>query len=364
MSTTSIFIDPLNGTDAAGKGAIGDPYKSTQYALDNVTGVSSWPVQFNIKSGAPDVLGASLDISTFSSNNATLSSTRQMVFSGYDNTENDGGKGVLDGDGTYSIIYSTTQQFIHFIDIDMGNCGSNVIYRLYYYSHLIRCVCHGSSAKSAVRNAAYSLIDNCHFYDIGNSSNDTDNYGVFGYHVYNCYLENLVSQNYTSRGFYAGYECNHNIFITDVPSASYGYYTHTNGVLMNNVVLALVPSGSIAIYMSGTTGTACNNIIVGYSNGGTAFYNVSPDYTPVVKSNAIYNCTNLSYYTRSVDQHDLDNEILDSDPFVRSGPMTFENRLNYFEPLDVGNVWGGSIPRGCRRDKGAVQHKDNVYVVF
>jgi len=358
---SSIFIDPADGSDSPGNGAIGDPYKTTQYAIESETGVS-WPVYFNIKSSAADVLTGDLKTSmaTFHSNNNTNGSDRQVIFRGYDSTENDGGKGILDGDGSYSIFYDDRSgadfRHTHFLDLELRNTGSNDVIRTSHYCTIARCIIHNCAGTYGIYTYPYSSVTDCYFYDCDTS------YMAFAYNVFGCFCYSFLP-NDTSTCIRARNGCCNNIMVGD-GTAFRGIRAYYDAEVWNNTIISLNNSSSYAIYFDYYRGCAVNNLIVGFSNGGTGIFGDEPESTYNIVGNSFYNCTTTVGEDGSFNSYDLQNETLASDPLMRVGDPIYENRFNYFEPLNVGKVWGGSYPWGCRRDRGAVQHKDNVYVVF
>jgi len=364
---TSIFIDPLNGTDAAGKGAIGDPYKSTSYALRNHTH-SSFPVYVNVRDTTPDIITENLcsALAQYHTNSGKInSSTQQVIFRGYSNTENDGGKGVLDGDGTYPIFAVLTRsspylyRYVSFLDLEIRNSGSERLIDLDYYSIISRCIFHNCTNQYPVYAYPYSSAYDCYMYNCGDGSNG---YGLLCHNITKCFCYNF-GPNYAKYPIYARNGAFNNIVVTDRSNGG-GIYCTYDGTICNNTVLALNPSSSNGIVLAGTNGRAYNNIIVGFSDGGYAIYGGSTSYNYDCIGNSYYNCTTTLYRVDTFNTYNRGNEELDSDPLARVGNPTCENRFNYFEPLDVGSVWNGSFPFGSRIDRGAVQHKDNVYVVF
>ncbi len=117
MAQTQTYVDPSINANS-GTGTVGDPYGDLQYALDTMTRDSTDGDQINIKAGTAEVLTGSLDFTTY----GTPSSTAALSFSGYTSSENDGGIGSIDGDGSYKI--ASLPNYSMMKDLELFNSGS------------------------------------------------------------------------------------------------------------------------------------------------------------------------------------------------------------------------------------------------
>jgi len=134
---TNYFVDPSLGSDT-GDGSKTTPWgrasgSVTQYALDTITASASGDV-INIKSGAADVLTANLNLTTY----GIPTEAAPLMIQGYDTDAGDGGKGEIDGDGSYT-CFNGTEDYVIVADLKAHNCGTGYMIRLDNYCGVFRC---------------------------------------------------------------------------------------------------------------------------------------------------------------------------------------------------------------------------------
>ncbi len=344
---TSYYVDPTGGNDSTGDGSIGTPWASTQKALDTITPAGNGD-QVNEKNGVTeDVLGAPLDFSTYS---PSLSKT--IKIRGYTSSENDGGIGQIDGDGTFAIVNASTTEGVSFIDMHLHNCGAADIITLDRFCSLTRCEIDGTTGDGVVMISPSSVVTGCNIHNIGGRGVSTGGSRVYGNYFANS--TNKFTVAIYSASAVNPMEIERNIFSLD--SSSIGIHIDDwSAHIFHNSILS---SGSgIGIKCDrGLSAFIANNLVEGFSGAGFDFNNSGDDYL-VVANNAAYN-NGTDYANLGDFVFSDDNESLGASPFAKSGADTFANRFTYFAPVDTGNVRGGAWPSGSRFDKGAVQHAD------
>jgi len=347
---TQTYVDPSIAGDS-GAGSVGDPYGDLQYALNQVTRDSTNGDQFNIKAGTDEVLGAALDLSTY----GTPAGNAPLVFRGYTSAANDGGIGGVSGDGSYSIIDSSTLDYISFIACHLHNSGAAKILELDDYCNILDCEIDNTSG-GGVKLGNYGRIANNHIHNIGGV-------GAVGgscFFAFN-YFKNGTNDFTSALQLAAEAQAIGNIFSLD--GASNGIEaTSLRWICNGNSILSAAGTGT-GIVLSGSDawqGVLLNNCVEGFSGAGGKGINFASNTYPLALygHNAVYNCTTKYSGLGDVILNLGDNEELTATPFAKSGADTFANRFTYFAPADTGNVQGGAYPSGCRLDKGAVQHAD------
>src|SRR5690606_38836195 len=93
-----------------------------QYALDSVTRDVAVGDVFHIKQGTSEVLAAGLGLSSYGSPSVGA----PLAFRGYLASAGDGGVGVIDGDGAYSLFASSGTQGVVLRDLRITNTGASV----------------------------------------------------------------------------------------------------------------------------------------------------------------------------------------------------------------------------------------------
>jgi hypothetical protein len=108
------------------------PFHTVQGALDLTTRDATDGDRINVKAGTTLTLDATLDYTTY----GTPAAAAQLTIQGYTTSAGDGGIGVIDGAGTYSICTAWT--YVTFTDMKLGNCGSADVLDFGDASHAVR----------------------------------------------------------------------------------------------------------------------------------------------------------------------------------------------------------------------------------
>lgn len=349
----SVYVDGTSGSNSNGGTSDADAYATIQYALDNTTLSTAGETRFNIKSGYTHTLTAALDFTTIGENNLN----RYIVFRGYDSVADDGGVGVIDGDGTYSII-SDNNNYRGFLDMEFRNSGSASLFncgsssRNYFHD----CYFHNCSAAAGLHFDNETSFYNCRFENLtGANAVDIDGDAVFLHCFFDCtnsasVINNpsisrmqiercIIRQNSTTGGVYA------------VPSSGSSKIVHNSIIGPGG---ASATSSCKALDYGSVYNDHCyGNIIEGFYHAIQRDSDRIPHY---IGRNHFYDIASTAFNTDYGDEGypTESNDDNASSGFARSGSVTYANRMTYFAPQDVGNVFGGGFDG---LDLGAIQRE-------
>jgi hypothetical protein len=348
------YVDPSIAANS-GTGTIGDPYGDLQYALDTMTRDATNGDRINIKSGTAEVLTGSIDLTSY----GTTSFTAPIIFSGYTSAAGDGGKGEIDGNSN-AVYNNTGGENTFWIDLILGNSGSNTVLTMDRFAAVIRCEVYGSTTHGILFAGGYGQAVQCWVHNIGNVgvySNQT-NSTVLG-----CYFSNdgthtlgqAVRQNTVS----STTAVINSFFNLDSTSSGVGLPNWGQAQVVGNSFLT---SGSGKAVASSSLGSApvTNNLIEGFSEGIDTFNGGTQGVLAVCNHNSFFNCTTDITSDNEI-VFSQGNESLVSSPFAKTGSLptdftsaTFwDDVYAYFAPVDIGNVYSG-FPAGANQTKGAV----------
>lgn len=317
MALTQTYVDPSINANS-GTGTIGDPYGDLQYALDTMTRDATNGDQVNIKSGTAEVLTGSLDFSTY----GTPASSAHLVFVGYTSAANDGGIGVIDGDGSYKI--ATLPNYTGMKDLELRNSGTNqLITGNQQYCSLVNCELHNQAGGQSYSVFNLKLFG-CHLHDLNST------YGTGAVTCHGCAFFDVGLY------LYDGYQATKNVFVvTSTSSAIFGH-NQLRFVCSGNTILC---NGGIGISFTGGLqgGNILDNLIEGASTGIFA-----QNDGGFIAGNAVFNSSVADYDISSSPYGSGANESLVSSPFEKTGAATFGNLKSYFAPANVGNVRTGA----------------------
>lgn len=283
---TDFYVDPTAGTDdtTGDRGSVvGNPWKSVQFAMDNITRNTSSGDRVNVKAGGTDTLSAALDFSTY----GTPTGTALFVLQGYTSTQGDGGVGDIDGGG--NSIISVAKNGTHFIDMELHNSAANLLISLGSFNSLIRCELHDSDAAGVVPSTGFLAVG-CYFHDI----NDTAVKMTRGVTVF-CHFKDGDTQQFDGGAAQPAVSCQaddvvaHNIF--DLLGNSYGITTTTgaNGVIiLNNTIYHPGGGSTNSGILATATSSSCvlNNYIEGMAASGIA---LNSGHVVILGHNAAFN---------------------------------------------------------------------------
>lgn len=341
MAMSEYYVDPSGGNDTTGDGTVGTPWKTVQHALDSITKNTTDGDRINVKDTADDVLSAQLDFTTI----GAYALTYGLLIQGYTSTAGDGGIGGISGGGTTGII-TTSRSYMSFKDMHLHNTGSNVIL-----------------------NLNRSALDNC---ELNNTSSTGNNVTCTEGFIYNCYFHDmdgaaLAAGTSTIIGCYfkagATYEMDECISCTsqgaDIQRCIFSVDGATTAIKSDSQPFRAVGNSILSAGGTGTGilgGSNCyassiaDNVIEGFSGtGGKGIQKTGRDFV-YYSNNSVYNCA-TDLVSGDIAILSYGNESLGSSPFAKSGSDTRANRLTYFEPVDVGSVYGGGVGG---LDRGAV----------
>lgn len=348
---TNYYVDPLNGNDSTGNGSIGNPWRSTQKALDTIVKDTTNGDQINLRNTAPDIIAAQLSSTIYG--NASV--TAPLIIRGYSNVANDGGVGILSGNGSLPIL-AVSQNFVSsslFIDLHFTNGGaSNLV-----GGHNLQALngkffrCKFSETTGRGLSLRGSNVYGCHFQNCGTG---VFTYTASGWQILDCFFENCGTAIVSNIGL---------------------------GVIMGNIVKItgnnsgfLLNSGDNivkqnSIYAAGSTGYGVwvdsvyaaliqNNIVVGFSGAGGR----------AIRGNATTNvfvCSNNKFYDNAANLDlvgdifaDLgNNDVLAAMPFTDPANNDFsvipEVVGSGYPPLFIGTNTDPNLNPGVVQGGGA-----------
>ena len=357
MALKHVYIDESLSSGGGGQ-SVSDPYSSLALALSSESQNTSGGTQFNIKSvssgGASVVQSTSTDLNTQLTWSPNGSSP--VIFRGYDNTENDGGKFDIDLDArTTDYVGSTSLRDLHFIDGKFHNSQSKLACKNTIFDNI-----HFDDfdSRNVLEILDYVIVRNCHFSNV-----TSDRYHVYMTRdciVKGCFFDGRHGSG-TSSMLWPGNHgiVNNCIFVCEDDTTSSGWknairaYANPNDALYAHIrncsFLKLgKTSAGFAIQWEGSSPArsfVVNNLFEGFT---TAISQVLADKLfSELSANSFYdNTTDMTYPNDYIKGGN--NESLTSSPFEKSGTLSYANRAQYFAPADVGNVrTGGYSPHGA-----------------
>lgn len=288
---TQIYVDPAIAADS-GTGTIGDPYGDLQYALNTATRDATNGDQFNVKAGTSEILAAALSWTTY----GTPTATAPCIIRGYTSAANDGGQGVVSGNGSVACITSSALDHIKLIDMRFTNCGGNLIISLDANILMLNCEIDTGTNGGAILGGNSHVI-NCYFHNttstgvqLGNGSvaafctfrNETNDF-VRGVHINNtncAVIFNLFDLDGASVGINVNGSTQFIAFNSIYSNGGTGKgianatSTHTDVVIINNTVAGFSGAGGMGIQI-----TSQNANLYGYNlaYNNTTNYSITGD---------------------------------------------------------------------------------------
>jgi hypothetical protein len=311
------FVDPQNGIDDTNPGrgdSDGDPWKSTQFALNNITAGTSGD-QINLQDTAQDQIASALDLSTY----GTPGMSAPLTIRGYTTTINDGGLGIIDGSGTTGITNATTWSWVTFADLNIRNSGSNKLMQLGGITHLVRCLFEDSTGDGVDMDHD-SIAYQCTFKNIGGGYKLRI---LSGMALYN-YFKSTNSRNPTTLLQMWGQRPSmaaHNII--NAAGSSNGIVAGASTSVVNNSIYQSNANNGSAIIQQGSLSFATsilNNIIEGWSIG---FDNASTNGLTIYGNNRWYNVTTPESLDGPTALDLGNNTSLSASPFADPGGDDF-----------------------------------------
>lgn len=362
MAITDIYVDPSINANS-GAGTIGDPYGDLQYALDQTTSQGADGDRFNIKAGTAEVLAASLSIT--SGYGGTPSATQPLVFQGYTSSQGDGGIGEISGNATYEILATNTYDYLCFIDLKMGNTGSNSVIRPDLNCTLLRCEIHTSSAQYMMSCDTYCAVVDCHFHTWTYGSTNGAMLLLSAWSaMYGCFFD-AGTQNCANGVVYLNGQR-----ICVINNIIHCNHVSTSAIFMANAYLSIFANNSLFNEAAGTEqgihiqgGSTRNNlyisnIIEGWS--GTGGYPIEQTHASgeaplLVSGNVFYNnATNDTQWSNDPPCVDENDTVPGSSPFTDAANDDFTVTADAKEKAFL-QVFRGAASSTNKQDSGACQ---------
>lgn len=350
---TNYFVDPAAGTDdtVGDRGAVGNPWKSVQFAPDNITRDATDGDRINIKAGSADTLSAALDLTTY----GTPTAAAPIIFQGYTSATGDAGIGDIDG-GSNSVFNGSTKNGVHFIDMHLHNCGANQIIRSGEDCILENCECDTTTANAfAVQHGIRSIMVGNHLHDFTGGGMALSD-GLIGWNY--VVKSHATDTNEAIRISSTGTAIGNIVELSASGNKAGGIQATANaGKVVGNSVWSNAGDGA-GIKLLNAFGASCiNNLVEGFSATGGVGIQTGTSAQSYVLHNAVNDCATAYNIQNQTFIRDLDNESLSATPFT-------DQAGGDYTPVDTGNVKDGAYRKGTYRglsttsnfrDKGAVE---------
>jgi len=353
MALSYYYVDPVGGDDVGGTGAIGDPWQTTQHALDNAV-VGADGCQINLRDTGADTLAASLNYTAYKATNGT-SQHEPIIIRGYTAAANDGGIGELDGNGGNFVIIdslSDTMNGVALYDLDVHNSGTADGINVYRNTNISGCSIYNIGGRGI-----YGTFYNC---NVVNNYIACADYGIY-IQQYSLSAYNIVDVSAgSSWGIYLPINTtkgSHFDCVLTGPSSN-GIYLGAGVYVLNASVYGASGGGTYGIFNSGDNAVIANCIVANLT--GVGAYGISGNGNndnTVLAANAFWNCTNDSDYGPNELQIAADI-ALGANPFVDAPNLDFSLTATS-TARNAG--WPSASPNGTTAqflDIGAAQHVD------
>jgi hypothetical protein len=322
MAITPYYVDSdIGGT--SGAGTEGNPFSAIQHAYDTVTRDATNGDLFYGKGS--ETLAAALDRTAY----GTPTETAPLVHALWD-----GNPWTLTAANATTAIEPFTN-FSSFIGVTF-DCAAATVRSIsagalsLYLNCVFRNSAYNNTNSMMLCNTAASVYG-CHFYNAFYAVRT--NAGL----IQGCHFEDCESRAISALD--GNTRIIGNTFSLVDHAAAMAIATSNSSIqALNNSILAAAGTSALIDVNSTSGGTViANNLLDGASGTGGIDIQVAGPGAAVF-GNASYNCA--TNYSITNGAYELDNEVLGSSPFAKSGANTFANRGPYFAPLNVGNVWG------------------------
>lgn len=302
---TQVYVDPAIAANS-GTGTIADPYGDLQYAVNTQVRDATNGDQFNVKAGTSEILAVALSWTTY----GTPTVTAPCIIRGYTATANDGGQGVVSGNGSVACINSGALASVKLMDMRFTNCGAQTIVNLGNTCVAINCEFDTSTGSGCTLGTG--MILNCYFHNIGVT-------GAQANHVAFCTFRNET--NDFTQAITTGLSNSVVMFnLIDIDGASRG----VNVGIAGNTLIAFN-----SIYSNAGTGVGIrnatsshtdlsiiNNTVVGFSGVGGVGIEVTSQNANVVGYNLLFNNTTNTSITGDVNIDLGNNTVAGAIPFI------------------------------------------------
>ena len=322
MAITNYYVRATNGADVAGQGTTHmTAYQTPQFALDDIGATHGRNAvdgdQINICDEAACVLAAELSYVAY----GVPTALAPLILRGYTAAANDGGRGVLNGNGG---AFSLTPVTDHCGYIDLRGTNVNISGPVLASGHAClvqRCEVdtNANASGAGIGSQAGSLVAGCYIHDvvrgiqtgyggsrfIGNRIHIAAPAGI-------CFLNNNTVDDVLLGNIMTVSQANSYGYKANGANGSRGYFAHN--IVYNSA--AGTTAGILLNDNAGGYGTnVLNNIVCGWSGvGGVGIRQDGGGLT--AGHNAFYNNTTDEQYAAGP-LLDLGNDVaLGADPFV------------------------------------------------
>jgi len=311
---TNYFVRPVNGDDAGGDGLThATAWKTTQYALNNITRNTSNGDAVNLCDEGTDTTTATLSLSTYAS---TASRAAPLMIQGYTATPQDGGIGVLDGNSAHSIFTATSFEALNLFDLTLQNPGSNACVSFYRWGNIINCEFIGGTKGAAETGSAYG-------YNILHCKFDGQTTYCIQPGTASKIMFNWCEPAGTGGGIWrdAGVDVMFNT-VWHKGTGGFGINVNPfNTICAYNSIYKTGTPGGVGVESDFPHLASCfGNLIEGWTTGIKAD---ATDFFGFVRNNGIFNCTTAidlngeaDLWLSPIPIADFDNETLTASPFV------------------------------------------------
>jgi len=356
---TDWYIDPLDGDDTNTGTSEADAWKTFGGVVDSWYD-GDWSQsssgfntdRINIKSSTTMTLTENNRIL----NEMVSNSNYPLILRGYDTTPGDSGRAVIDCNGYRFASDAMSYYSIENIELTSSS-NINAAVKLGLNCRVLNCVFHDFNISSTysiiVSSRSKNSIINCQFYDCAGYCIKATAPIV----ISSCYFENSGTKTINRCIFFNTSYDSYDHIISDniayLDSSSDFVVAVTNNYaalkITGNTVITSGSSSYAAYFYRGGACIIADNIFEGFDN---AIYHigVSNETAGMVANNYFYDNTtdiyNSDYYMT------VENNYSEgSSGITKSGSVSYDNRLTYFQP--TGNALGNSV--SGNKSIGAVQ---------
>lgn len=310
-SPTNVYVDPAIAANS-GTGTIGDPYGDLQFALNTKARDTTNGDQFNVKAGTSEILASALTLATY----GTPTATAPLIIRGYTAAANDGGIGVVSGNGSVA-CFTGSPVHTKLVNMRWTNTGSNVVVTLGTGALVLACEVD-TSTGGGITAASGGVIVNNYIHNT-TGSGISSNCFVYGNTLRNETNDFVQAINVTGGGALFN--------IIDIDGASHGILINSSFVLaMFNSIYSNGGTGN-GIRNNNTAHTSLallNNTVEGFSGVGGIGFLLAGQNIDISGYNLAYNNTTNYSITGDVNVSLGGNDAAGASPFTNAGSDDFD----------------------------------------
>ncbi len=325
------FCDIVGGTDdtVGDRGSvIGNPWKTVQFALDNITQDTTNGDLINIKTGGLNTLAAALDLSTY----GTPTLLAPLIFRGYTSVAKDGGRGDLNGDDSFAVMDGSPTG-VSFIDMACWKSGSTTVLTLGVSCSLVNCRVYDATATLVVMSSN-GYINHCLFNECDGTQAIVITSGI----ITGCTFEDTASQQpreWISGGSGIIYIIN-NLF--QLRDNTRGIVLTSEMFIVNNSFFGAAGTGTAVKTLTDRDRIVLlNNIVAGFSGSGGVGIDLRSGDTILAYGNN-------TFFDNETDTANVAGAWFGSANAVAGGSPYVDAAGDDFTSTAVGSIRGGSFP--------------------